>query len=53
MSEFLFLYRNGEKMSPETMQQQMGKWAAWLEELGKKGVLHRVPRIGSARGAVP
>ena len=39
MSEFLFLYRNGEKMSPETMQQQMGKWAAWLKELGEKGFL--------------
>jgi hypothetical protein len=39
MSEFVFLYRNGEKMSPETMQQQMGKWAAWLKELGEKGFL--------------
>jgi hypothetical protein len=39
MSEFIFLYRNGEKMSPETMQQQMGKWVAWLKELGDKGVL--------------
>jgi hypothetical protein len=39
MSEFLFLYRNGEKMSPETMQQQMGKWMAWMKELGEKGVL--------------
>lgn len=39
MSEFVFLYRNGEKMSPETMQQQMGKWAAWIKELGEKGFL--------------
>jgi hypothetical protein len=39
MSEFVFLYRNGEKMSPETMQNQMGKWAAWLKELGEKGFL--------------
>lgn len=39
MSEFVFLYRNGEKMSPETMQAQMGKWVAWLKELGDKGVL--------------
>ena len=39
MSEFVFLYRNGEKMSPETMQKQMGKWSAWLKELGEKGVL--------------
>jgi hypothetical protein len=39
MNEFVFLYRNGEKMTPETMQVQMGKWRTWLEELGKKGVL--------------
>jgi len=39
MSEYLFLYRNGEKLSPEAMQQQMGKWMSWLKELGDKGVL--------------
>ena len=39
MTEFVFLYRNGEKMTPETMQAQMGKWQSWLEDLGKKGVL--------------
>ena len=39
MSEFLFLYRNGEKLSPEQMQQQMGRWMTWLKELGDKGVL--------------
>jgi hypothetical protein len=39
MSEYVFLYRNGEKMSPETMQQQMGKWNSWLKDLGEKGVL--------------
>ena len=39
MSEYLFLYRNGEKMSPETMQKQMVKWNAWMKELGEKGVL--------------
>ena len=39
MSEFVFLYRNGEKMSAETMQQQMGKWAAWMKDLGEKGFL--------------
>jgi hypothetical protein len=39
MTEFVFLYRNGEKMTPETMQSQMGKWRTWLEDLGKKGVL--------------
>jgi hypothetical protein len=39
MTEFVYLYRNGEKMTPETMQAQMGKWQTWLEALGKKGVL--------------
>ncbi len=39
MSQFVFLYRNGEKMSPETMQLQMGKWVAWLKALGEKGLL--------------
>ena len=50
MSEFLFLYRNGEKLSPEQMQQQMGRWMAWLKELGEKGVLksagHPLDRSG-------
>jgi hypothetical protein len=39
MSEFLYLYRNGEKLSPEQMQQQMGKWMGWMKELEQKGVL--------------
>ena len=39
MTECVYLYRNGEKMTPETMQAQMGKWRSWLEDLGKKGVL--------------
>jgi hypothetical protein len=39
MSEYIFLYRNGEPLSPETMQQQMGKWMTWIKELGEKGVL--------------
>jgi hypothetical protein len=50
MSEFLFLYRNGEKLSPEQMQQQMGRWMAWLKELGDRGVLksagHPLERSG-------
>jgi hypothetical protein len=50
MSEFLFLYRNGEKLSPEQMQQQMGRWMTWLKELGEKGVLksagHPLDRSG-------
>ena len=50
MSEFLFLYRNGEKLSPEQMQQQMGRWMAWLKDLGDKGALksagHPLERAG-------
>jgi hypothetical protein len=39
MSEFLYLYRGGDRPegSPEQMQQQMQKWVAWLKELGDKG----------------
>lgn len=39
MSEYVFLYRNGNTLSPEVMQKQMGKWMAWLKDLGEKGVL--------------
>ena len=39
MAEYVFLYRNGDKLSPEVMQAQMGKWNVWLKELGEKGVL--------------
>ena len=38
MSEFVYLYRGGEReRSPERMQQMMQKWMAWLKELGEKG----------------
>ena len=40
MSEFVYLYRNGERMpagSPQQMQQQMQKWVTWLKELTDKG----------------
>jgi hypothetical protein len=40
MSEFVFLYRGGERMpatSPEQAQQQMQKWMGWLKELTDKG----------------
>jgi hypothetical protein len=38
MSEFVFLYRGGERgRSPETYQQAMQKWMAWFKELGAKG----------------
>lgn len=42
MSEFLYLYRNGEKLSPEQMQQQIGRWMAWMKELEGKGGLKNV-----------
>ena len=38
MSEFLYLYRGGEKMtSPAAMQEQMQRWVAWLKDLAEKG----------------
>lgn len=38
MSEFVYLYRGGERPnSPEQGEQEMQKWVAWLGELGAKG----------------
>ena len=39
MSEFLYVYRGGERpsSSPEQMQQTMQKWMAWMKDLGEKG----------------
>jgi len=40
MSEFVFLYRGGERdTSPEKLQKRMEKWMAWFKELGEKGHL--------------
>ena len=40
MSEFLYLYRGGQRPeSPEGMQQQMQKWMAWMKDLGARGHL--------------
>jgi hypothetical protein len=40
MSEFLFIYRGGERnQSPEQSEKQMQKWVAWMKELGEKGHL--------------
>jgi hypothetical protein len=40
MSEFVYLYRGGERdRSPAEMQQVMQKWASWLKELGDKGYM--------------
>jgi hypothetical protein len=39
MSEYVFLYRGGERPSGslEQMQQEMQKWMVWLKELTDKG----------------
>jgi hypothetical protein len=39
MSEFVYLYRGGERMtgSPEQLQQQVQRWMAWLKDLTDKG----------------
>jgi hypothetical protein len=38
MSEFLYLYRGGERAaSPEQAEQQMQRWVTWMKELGAKG----------------
>ena len=38
MSEFVFLYRGGERdRSPAEMQQTMQKWVTWLKGLGETG----------------
>jgi hypothetical protein len=38
MSEFVFLYRGGDRSgSPQEMQQVMQKWMTWMKELGEKG----------------
>ncbi len=39
MADYLYLYRNGEPMSPETMQRQMSRWTAWLKQLTEQGHL--------------
>jgi hypothetical protein len=38
MSEFVYLYRGGQRdPSPEGMQQMMQKWMTWLKGLAEKG----------------
>lgn len=38
MSEFVYLYRGGERAdSPQRAEQQMQRWVAWMKELGEKG----------------
>ena len=41
MANFLYLFRGGFDTDPnvaaEQMQAQMGKWIAWMQQLGKQG----------------
>jgi hypothetical protein len=40
MSEFVFLYRGGERLpSPEQVQQNLHQWTAWFKDLAAKGHL--------------
>ena len=41
MSEYLFVYRGGQRPSgsPEQMQKMMQRWMAWMKELSEKGHL--------------
>jgi hypothetical protein len=38
MSQFVYLYRGGERPStPQQGEQEMQKWVAWLQQLGEQG----------------
>lgn len=39
MEKFMFIFQGGQpqRMSPEHMQANMGKWMAWIEKLNKAG----------------
>ena len=51
MSEFIYLYRGGNReQTPAAMQQQMQRWMVWMKDLGEKGHLkspgHPLERAG-------
>jgi hypothetical protein len=53
MSEFVYLYRGGDRpTSPELMQQQMQKWLSWMKKLGDTGNIkdpgHPLDRSGKS-----
>lgn len=53
MSEFLYLYRGGERQqTPEGMQQQMQRWMSWMKEMGAKGHLKNPGHPLEAAGKV-
>ncbi len=39
MANYLYLFRGGQmqNMSPQELQQSMGRWRAWIGELSSKG----------------
>jgi hypothetical protein len=41
MNDFVFLYRSppSPSLSPQQMQDRMGRWNAWFRDLEKKGAL--------------
>jgi hypothetical protein len=41
MANYLYLFRGGrmDSMSPQELQESMGRWRAWMAELSKKGQL--------------
>jgi len=39
MTDFIYLYRGGQRSTPEQMQQTMQKWMGWMEGLRAKGHL--------------
>jgi hypothetical protein len=39
MSNFVFVYRIGQKVPTEHQKEQLGHWMSWLKELENKGVL--------------
>ncbi len=57
MAQYAFLYRGGTPMpeSPTEMQQRMGRWLAWFEELTRQGHLKDrglpLERTGKTAGA--
>lgn len=51
MSEFLYLYRGGQRpTTPTEAQQEMQRWMTWLKELGERGHVknpgHPIERTG-------
>ena len=41
MERYLYVFRGGEGMgkTPEEIQEHMGRWGAWMNKLGEKGIL--------------